>query len=502
MKYISNFKAPSLLFAVMLFYTFSQGQTENIEPCGVTAEEQFENTWLSEYQQNPDLYKGLRNSNDILYLPLTIHLVGRSDGTGYFSDDNLFRELCELNEQFKPTNIQFFIQGDIKYHANTNWFNHATRQVGNAMYTATRVAGTINCYIDNFASGACGYATIGGDRVFLRISCVGVNSTTWAHELGHSLTLNHTFVGWENTTYEANTVAPNFVGSRAVERMDRSNCTFAGDGFCDTEPDYLSNRWSCNSSGESTVQQLDPDSTAFRSKARYFMSYSNDACMSVFSEEQVAAMRTHIQTVKANMVVFDDPFQNNLSAPFTELILPEFNEVITADTILFTWNRIENAESYRFQLSRFQSMGILIQDFDIQDTFLYISSLELNRNYFWRVKPNSSVDFCQSFTPIGRFRYEEELQTSIREIDGAKFTIYPSIISSNQALTIDVKATKTLATDMSIVDITGKEILKQKLNIQPGIFREQINLPAMVPGMYFVRFTSGGQMATTKFAVQ
>jgi len=494
------------IFGVLLcFFLFNPlifSQTEFIEPCGVSAEDQYDNAWLNDYRQNPDKYSHFQRSNDIIYLPLTVHLIGRSDGTGYFSDDNLDRELCELNEQFRATNIQFFVQGNVLYHANTNWFNHATRQVGNAMYQATRVPGTINCYIDNFASGACGYATIGGDRVFLRISCVGQNSTTWAHELGHSLTLPHTFVGWEGTTYEANTKAPNFVGNRAVERVDGSNCATAADGFCDTDPDYISNRWSCNANGESTIQLIDPDSIPFRAKAKFFMGYSSDACMSVFSDEQIAAMRAHSLSAKANMVTFDNPFTNALSSPSTDLVLPELNEVVTGDSILLAWRRVGNAQGYRVQLSRFQSMGILIEDIIVQDTFLYLSNLEVNRNYFWRVRPESNQDFCKSFSTVGRFRFEEELQTSTREIEGVKFEIFPTILMSGQHLTINAKSIRSLDVDLRVIDFTGKVVHNQAINLQPGILRESIVLPVLPSGMYFINFASAGQMFSSKFVVQ
>ncbi|NJK83013.1 MAG: hypothetical protein HC912_03550 [Saprospiraceae bacterium] len=45
-------------------------------------------------------------------------------------------------------------------------------------------------------------------------SCTGRGDHTWAHEIGHALSLNHTFYGWEaignidSTTYNFSLPAP------------------------------------------------------------------------------------------------------------------------------------------------------------------------------------------------------------------------------------------------------------------------------------------------------
>ena len=61
--------------------------------------------------------------------------------------------------------------------------------------------------------------------------------------------------------------------------------------FCDTSPDYLNFRWSCNEDSESYQLQTDPDGVNFRSDGTLIMSYSNDECANRFSEEQISAMQ-------------------------------------------------------------------------------------------------------------------------------------------------------------------------------------------------------------------
>jgi len=69
------------------------------------------------------------------------------------------------------------------------------------------------------------------------------STATLEHELGHLLSLNHTFNGWEGTPYSTslhgNPLTISNVGGVPVELVDRnSNCETAGDQLCDTAADY------------------------------------------------------------------------------------------------------------------------------------------------------------------------------------------------------------------------------------------------------------------------
>src|SRR5690606_9448505 len=146
----------TILFGLLLFSS-SYAQDEDISkisPCGVR--EFGPSNWLREFQTNPSAFAHLRGNNDILQLPMTIHILGQTDGSGYFSRAELQVALCKLNNDYEEHNVRFFIQ-EIRYHNNTSWYNHATFGIGGIMYNATRVPGTMNVYIDNNAAGNCGY---------------------------------------------------------------------------------------------------------------------------------------------------------------------------------------------------------------------------------------------------------------------------------------------------------------------------------------------------------
>lgn len=75
----------------------------------------------------------------------------------------------------------------------------------------------INIYFCTQMQLATGFSYIGGDRVFLLSTYM--NWVLFSHEVGHALSLKHTFAGANGATCPVNT-----------------NCSLNGDGICDTDP--------------------------------------------------------------------------------------------------------------------------------------------------------------------------------------------------------------------------------------------------------------------------
>jgi len=111
--------------------------------------------WLQKYQSSPELYR--KGSDTVLYVPLTIHIVGDDNGNGYFSRGALLRALCRLNQDYEQAKIHFFVEGDIRYINNSAYYNHETVLKGAEMMFANNVANTLNCYFVNDPAGNCGY---------------------------------------------------------------------------------------------------------------------------------------------------------------------------------------------------------------------------------------------------------------------------------------------------------------------------------------------------------
>ena len=70
--------------------------------------------WIEAHQ----FYRNTPNNDrDIKYVPIQFHIVGTSQGTGYFPANDVFRLLCQLNEKYIPV-------GDVEISTDDKWFSH------------------------------------------------------------------------------------------------------------------------------------------------------------------------------------------------------------------------------------------------------------------------------------------------------------------------------------------------------------------------------------------
>jgi hypothetical protein len=234
----------------------------------------------------------------LLRIPVVVHVIQRTNGTGFINEDRVRSQIDILNEDFlaisgtlggggDDAQIEFFLatedpQGNptngITYSTNNTWFND------NGSYWNTLAWDTdryLNIYT-NSASGALGYVPdlpqgngiVGSnaDRVVVLYSTFGRNAPfapfnlgrTGTHEVGHYLGLYHTFNGGCHPPPTARTTAT----ASATPTPSRAP-TFGCPGA----------RTSCGS----------PD------PIDNYMDYSDDFCMNKFTPEQVNRMRCTIE---------------------------------------------------------------------------------------------------------------------------------------------------------------------------------------------------------------
>ena len=182
--------------------------------------------------------------------------------------------------------------------------------------------------------------------------------------------------------------------------MDGSNCSDAGDRFCDTGPDYLNFRWTCvGTEGTSSCEHIDNNGESFFPSGKNTMSYSNDFCVTEFSGEQSSAMNIDLDN-RPDLQPSTAPNANPID------VAPVLSEPgdgnTTAYVILdFTWTAVPNANRYVFQVSTspsFNENDIVISNFlnDNEVTLNY--ELDPSTTYHWRVMPFSDVYTCADFT--------------------------------------------------------------------------------------------------------
>lgn len=510
-----------LTTTIVLFSLSINAQNAPSHPCGAI---DYRSPWLKKYQANPDAFP---KSNNVLYVPLKIHITG-SNGLGFYSLDRLYDSMCALNDQFEGTDLYFYIDGEINFIDNGDYHRHETIQEGAEMMFTYNVPNALNCYIVSDPAGNCGY-NLPYAGVALKTSCIDNEiESTWAHEIGHAFSLPHPFLGWEGGQTHDNSTPPNFsqaapeyvtydytyfqdfyidfdtliIDTALVEKMDGSNCADAADGFCDTAPDYLANRWDCDGNGISTQTQRDPNNNTFKSDGSLYMSYANDACAQRFTAEQIGAMRASLldetpELVNENFVVQE--------VGAVQLFEPILDAIVPPNNAFFQWDEADNAEAYLLQVSRLSNFSgggsTITQTALVEGTNFTFDNLDDGRTYYWRVRPINSGYFCTTFSDAIKFETGEA--TGLDKIASVEnFEIIPSLATSNTDVILQLNTLKQIDLELEIVNLAGEILLKQQVQTSNKTSYIPLNINQLTSGIYFINIKNNDGQLTKKMIVQ
>ena len=225
----------------------------------------------------------LRSGEVVTSVPVKAHIIRQDNGAGGITALQLEQALATANEFYKNANMEFVLCEEINYIDNTDFYylyyfqesllisNHHTDDVINIYFAKT------------IRNNYCGWAYFPGqgpDVILMDHDCV-VSGNTLAHEFGHFFSLPHTH---ENVP---------------AELVDGSNCTSAGDFFCDTPADPELSFNTVSSSCFYTGNAVDANGDRYRPDTRNIMSYSRATCRNRFSLEQYATMAYTLKTSRA-----------------------------------------------------------------------------------------------------------------------------------------------------------------------------------------------------------
>lgn len=232
-------------------------------------------------------------------IPVTVHLVRRSNGVTGMTQANIDAMFVTLNTRYQGTGMQFFQNGATRNIDNDNMYlNTDTQGEINAICNTDLIPDTLNLYLtnnlrtddgpdpDNLPDSLCGMgsftSTSGFQAVIIDFACA-TNASTVAHEIGHFFNLFH--------THET---------AHGSECPDGSNCSNNGDDVCDTpaDPDltnlvtpdcaYFGTAMRCG-------QLFNPDPTNV-------MSYSQKSCRTYFSPGQIARLNNTLFNQRGNLL--------------------------------------------------------------------------------------------------------------------------------------------------------------------------------------------------------
>jgi hypothetical protein len=445
------------------------------QPANYCATDQPEESlsWLRAWQANPEAFPSLRRSDgEKIMVPVAVHIVGTDAGSGYYRLDHLMTALCEVNEQFDSVGFHFYMVGKINFIDNSlfyahDWFNGAQMMYQNNVQQA------VNLYFVSDPAGACGYYTYGPDAIALAKSCSAPGNSTVAHELGHYFSLPHTFRGWEGGTPPIS----------QQERVDRSNCNSAGDGFCGTGPDYAPYRWNCPVTGPFT----DPNGEEFVPDGTFYMSYSNDACTSRFSWDQTSAMQANLAGPRSGLLVRAAPEIRSHEA--VALVEPEDGILGTPyNYTVLKWRKDPNATSYHLSVGLNAVLSAVSVDVITTDTFYILEDLPLLRRHFWKVKPISPGNTCTPYSEVRSFTTSEiasglfDLSTS-----ASKASVYPNPLRAGQSLQIALESELALDVVIRLSGLDGRVLAQTNRALLPGQNQLDWALPTLDAGMYLLQ---------------
>lgn len=443
-------------------------------------------SWLRNFQLNNT--GSNERSSELYYVPLKIHVVGTDDGDGYLNVSTIITNMCDLNEQFAPTGFEFYLDGDLDYIANSDYYMHDFYG-GSLMMYEHNVFGAVNMYYVDDPAGNCGYFSYGGDAVAVAKSCGNVGNSTIAHELGHFFSLPHTFYGWE-----WGTPSP---GDQ--EKVDGSNCSSAADGFCDTPPDYAPYRWNCFAVPTFT----DPNGETFSPDGTNFMSYADDACMIQFSADQQSAMQANLTGPRSALISGPDPIYVELDS--ATLISPADNaEDMYVNYTELVWNAIPNAKYYELNLSVTPSFSAIVTSQLLTDTSFLLTDLASEKKYYWRIRPIGEVNYCEPYSGSYNFRTGSQILAGIEqgEPDAQVLTIYPNPANSGNNANVDFVSSISGNASISILDITGKNVYTDQVKILNGLNHFEISLQDIPAGIYMVMCGNADFLSTEKIIIQ
>ncbi len=436
----------------------------------------------------------LRNSQT-RFIPVTIHLVGRDDGTGRFSEELAYRAMCLLNQRFFDlgTDMHFYVKEFNEINA-TRVYDDPRNNIGFMRSAKDRTS--MNIYVVNqISTGATG-TTLGfytggiNDFIVMRAINFGDNSFTLEHELGHFFTLAHTHRGWEDVPWNPNdtsrveiiTISSSQSAPVQVELADGSNCESSADFLCDTPADYGST-FLCGCCSAQGICR-DRNGAALDPMNNNIMSYSANCDDWAFTPNQITAMQASYDAPNRAFLRTDEntiteylPILDSITglSPAQGTMLPQF------DRVELSWDPVANADFYEVVVSG--------EVFRTEQTSYIITTLAPNSfPIVWSVRSfNIFGGGCAPGTELF-FGVGNEMTSSVNNIDlVSDVNVFPNPALENGQVNISFSSERTFNADISLYDIKG-QLMTQQRNVQfaTGNNNHTLNLNGVQSGIHIL----------------
>jgi hypothetical protein len=184
---------------------------------------------------------------------------------------------------------------------------------------------------------------------------------------------------------------------------------------------------------------LDLNNDVMKPDSSYYMSYSNDNCMSRFSEQQMTAMRSTVNSPNAPRGYLTiNPYPNfPVITTYPTKYFPQITDTVVPNNTLFRWAPINGASLYQLKVFQF---NVNVFDTLVEDTFYHALGNRLRgmRQYSWIVRGINGGTLCTPFSPRDSFSTSTYVFAGINDVlNTRKPQVYPTVLGAKDLLTME-----------------------------------------------------------------
>ncbi len=436
------------------------------------------------------------------YIPITFHLVAASDSTGAIQVEDVFRQLCSLNNQFEDQDAIYYIDR-LNYIYNDAVYNMPASTAAKIQMRLRKDNNSVNVFITNKADSGNGtpgetlaYYDPNEDWIVAKKGQINGATSTLAHELGHFFSLAHPHAGWDCHPYTTeeytNPVNVDFTipcegggGSLLIELQDGSNCNVAGDRICDTPPDYNLGLLHQNGCAPNTSIK-DKNGQVIMPITNNFMGYYRDCDSYSFTNTQKNLINTDFFTIQRSYIRTGKvPNTDSVEAPVI-YITPINGEITPSDMdILLDWEDTPGATDYLVMVDRFPNFTNNPKKYFVSESELILDSLPILVTHYWRVWPYNESQTCAGYSPTQSFRVGTGVGVNeISEIENYRLSPNPAIRNGQTILTLT--SLQNFDAELRIADATGHVFSQNRVVIPGGSSQHPLETTGLTAGIYFI----------------
>ncbi len=440
----------------------------------------------------------------IRYVPIHFHLVADGAGVGRIKEMKVLDQLCDLNESYGAYDVQFYLSPHPTHGLFDKSINHDgvyTDQSNTFLMQNRRHANAVNIFVVNVAESGnnqpgvtLAYYSPPRDWVVSKKSEISGNGNgTIPHEVGHFFSLKHTFFGWESGSFTSTSpgwpVAPPVSPAGVpTELVDGSNCLTAGDGICDTPPDYnFGFGWSGCTPYTGGAQ--DPTGVLVDPMENNFMSYFIGCNPYQFTQGQIDVVKQNLDLSSRNYLDNTySPVGENVESPDDLILNPPNNETVPFyNSVKLEWLPVTGASHYLVEIDRTSGYGSpSAQLFIMTETSKELYNLAPNTTYYWRVRPFNYSSSCAVVKQ--RILKTNDIASDLNEINYVQdIKLAPNPVENGGSATLSLNAAKAFEANVTMVDALGRQVADLGTKrFESGENLTEIPTESLANGLYFV----------------